>query len=568
MLRGIPVSEGIGIGKVFVVGVQDISFEHRTVEDTEVEKKRFHDAVEEFCRRNSRLAEKMTGKVDNNEIDIIKGHEIMLRDPFLISQTEEKIDGGMCAEAACSEVMDMFISMFSAADDELTRQRAADIEDIRSRVLKILAGADEVDLSDIPADSIVVMEELTPSVTAELDRGNVNGIITEKGGITSHSAILARAMEIPAVLSVENALSALRDGSEVIVDGNEGTVTADPDQEELEIWRDRQKNFREEQQMLENYKDRESLTADGVKKEVFCNIGSIRDAVTALEKHGEGIGLFRTEFIFMECDSAPDEETQFEIYRKAAELFGDRGVIIRTLDAGGDKGIEYLGMAHEDNPFLGFRAIRYCLAHEDIFRTQLRAILRASAFGSIRIMIPLVTEVAEIRRVRTLTEDIKKELRSEGVAFDEKIKIGAMIETPAACMTADILADECDFFSIGTNDLTQYTMAADRGNRQVGYLNDVFEPAVLRAISYIIKCAGDAGIPVGMCGEAAADPRLTPLLISFGLDEFSVSPSSVLRTRYNISLWTGEKADKVTAEVMGMTSADDIKAYLTSLQSR
>ena len=435
-------------------------------------------------------------------------------------------------------------------------------------MLKILAGVEDVDFSDIPADSIVVMEELTPSVTAELDRNNVNGIITEKGGITSHSAILARAMEIPAVLSVENALSVLRDGVEVIVDGNEGTVTADPDQDELEIWRDRQKNFREEQKMLENYKDRESLTADGVKKEVFCNIGSIRDAVTALEKHGEGIGLFRTEFIFMECDSAPDEETQFEIYRKAAELFGDRGVIIRTLDAGGDKGIDYLGMAHEDNPFLGFRAIRYCLAHEDIFRTQLIAILRASAFGRIRIMIPLVTEVAEMRRVRALTEDIKKELRSEGKAFDEDIKIGAMIETPAACMTADILAGECDFFSIGTNDLTQYTMAADRGNRQVGYLNDVFEPAVLRAIRYIIKCAGDAGIPVGMCGEAAADPRLTPLLVSFGLDEFSVTPSSVLRTRYNISLWTGEKADKVTAEVMDMASADDIKAYLTSLQSR
>lgn len=568
MLRGIPVSEGIGIGKVFIVGGQDVSYEHRTVEDTEEEKKRFHDAVEEFCRRNSRLAEKMTGKVDPGEIDIIRGHEIMLRDPFLISQTEDKIDGGMCAEAACSEVMDMFISMFGAADDELTRQRAADIEDIRTRVLKILAGVEEVDLSDIPADSIVVMEELTPSVTAELDRNNVNGIITEKGGITSHSAILARAMEIPAVLSVENALSVLRDGTEVIVDGNEGTVTADPDQDELEMWRDRQKSFREEQKMLENYKDRESLTADGIKKEVFCNIGSIRDAVTALEKHGEGIGLFRTEFIFMECDSAPDEDTQFEIYRKAAELFGDRGVIIRTLDAGGDKGIDYLGMKHEDNPFLGFRAIRYCLAHEDIFRIQLRAILRASAYGSIRIMIPLVTEIAEMRRVRALTEDIKQELRSEGKAFDENIKLGAMIETPAACLTADILADECDFFSIGTNDLTQYTMAADRGNRQVGYLNDVFEPAVLRAIRYIIKCAGDAGIPVGMCGEAAADPRLTPLLISFGLDEFSVSPSSVLRTRYNISLWTGEKADKVTAEVMDMASADDIKAYLTSLQSR
>ncbi len=568
MLRGIPVSEGIGIGKVFIIGDQEVSYEDHIVEDAGAEKKRFHDAVDEFCRRNSLLAEKMTGKVDDKEIDIIKGHEIMLRDPFLISQTEEKIDGGMCAEAACSEVMDMFISMFSAADDELTKQRAADIEDIRTRVLRILAGVEEVDLSEIPADSIVVMDELTPSITAELDRNNVNGIITEKGGMTSHSAILARAMEIPAVLSVENALSVLKEGSEVIVDGSEGTVTAEPDQEELQLWHDRQKSFREEQKMLENYKDRESLTADGIRKEVFCNIGSIRDAVTAVQKHGEGIGLFRTEFIFMERDSAPDEDTQFEIYRKAAELFGDRGVIIRTLDAGGDKGIGYLGMAREDNPFLGFRAIRYCLAHEDVFRTQLRAILRASAFGSIRIMIPLVTEVAEMRSVRALTEDIKNELRSEGKAFDEDIKIGAMIETPAACMTADMLAGECDFFSIGTNDLTQYTMAADRGNKQVGYLNDVFEPAVLRAVRYIIKCAGDAGIPVGMCGEAAADPRLTPLLISFGLDEFSVSPSSVLRTRYNISLWTRDKADKIAAAVMDMTSADEIKAYLTSSQNR
>lgn len=567
MLRGIPVSEGIGIGKVYVVRNQEISYENKKAEDSSTEKLRFHNAVDEFSRKNTALAEKMENRVDPDEIEIIKGHEIMLRDPFLISQTEEKIESGMCAEAACAEVMDMFISMFGSADDEVTRQRAADVADIKNRLLKILLGITGMDLSELPAGSVIVAEELTPSMTAEINRENVNGIITEKGGLTSHSAILARAMEIPAVLNAEHALTELRNGMNVVVDGNEGIISADPDEAAMKKWLERKAQFDEELEILERYKEKKSFTADGIKKEVFCNVGSVRDAVAAYEKYGEGIGLFRTEFIFMETSSAPDEETQFEIYRKAAELFKDGGVIIRTLDAGGDKGIGYLGMKQEDNPFLGFRAIRYCLSNEEIFRTQLRAVLRASAYGKVSIMIPLVTGVKEMRRVKEIIDDVKCQLRNENTDFDENIAVGAMIETPSACITADLLARECDFFSIGTNDLTQYTMAADRGNPQVAYLNNIFEPAVLRSVEHIIKCAGEAGIPVGMCGEAAADPKLVPLLISFGLDEFSVSPASVLRTRYNISRWTKEEADAAAEKAMSMDTAAEIEEYLVKIMA-
>ena len=456
----------------------------------------------------------------------------------------------------------MFRGMFLAADDELTRQRATDVNDIKAGLLRILLGVKEQNLSDIPAESIIITEDLTPSMTAALDKNNVCGIVTENGGRTSHSAILARALELPAVLSVPDAVSVMENGMTVIVDGSEGIVIAEPDKEAQQFYIEKQAAFAAEKILLADYFNKPTVTADGQKKEVYCNIGNISDAVTASEKSGEGIGLFRTEFLFMESEHAPDEALQFETYKKAAQLFKDGSVIIRTLDVGGDKGIPYLGMHDEPNPFLGFRAVRYCLENIELFKTQLRAILRASAFGSIRIMVPLITSVSEIRQVRKLIEEIKCELEAEGTDFDRNIQVGAMIETPAASMIADILAKECDFFSIGTNDLTQYTMAADRGNSQVSYLNNVYEPSVLRSIRHIIGCAGKAGIPVGMCGEAAADPLMTPLLIAFGLDEFSVNPASVLKTRYNISRWTKADADRIAEKAMSFATADETEAYL------
>ncbi len=563
MLKGIAVSDGIGIGKAYVIKEEQLTYE-ATAEDASKELQRLHQAVDTFCRRTERLAESIAKSVKPKDAEIIRGHIQMLKDPYMISQMEEKIQSGASAEAACEEVLNQFIALFSGVDDELTRQRATDVADIKKRMLRILLGAEEKSLAEIPPESVLVTEDLTPSMTAEMKKEHVVGIVTEKGGKTSHSAILAKAMEIPAVLSAEGALNALKDGEPVIVDGSQGLVLPNPQPEEETRYRQQKRAYEKEKEILRGYIGRATVTADNETKEVFCNIGNVKDAITAAQKDGEGIGLFRTEFLFMDKPSAPSEEEQFEAYKKAAEIFNGKPVIIRTLDVGGDKGIPYLEMEKEENPFLGFRAVRYCLSHEELYETQLRAILRASAFGNLKIMVPLVTTAAEVRAVKEKVKKIAAELEKSGIEYDHGIQVGIMVETPAASLVADLLARESDFFSIGTNDLTQYTMAADRGNPQVAYLNKPYDPAVLRSIRHIIRCAKNAGIPVGMCGEAAADPLLIPLLLDFGLEEFSVSPTSVLATRYQISKWTKESAASVAKEVMNLETADAVERLLRS----
>ncbi len=563
MLKGIAVSDGIGIGKAYVIKEEQLIYE-ATAEDASKELQRLHQAVDTFCRRTEQLAESIAKSVKPKDAEIIRGHIQMLKDPYMISQMEEKIQSGASAEAACEEVLNQFIALFSGVDDELTRQRATDVADIKKRMLRILLGAEEKSLAEIPPESVLVTEDLTPSMTAEMKKEHVVGIVTEKGGKTSHSAILAKAMEIPAVLSAEGALNALKDGEPVIVDGSQGLVLPNPQPEEETRYRQQKQAYETEKEILRGYIGRATVTADNETKEVFCNIGNVKDAITAAQKDGEGIGLFRTEFLFMDKPSAPSEEEQFEAYKKAAEIFNGKPVIIRTLDVGGDKGIPYLEMEKEENPFLGFRAVRYCLSHEELYETQLRAILRASAFGNLKIMVPLVTTAAEVRAVKEKVKKIAAELEKSGIEYDHGIQVGIMVETPAASLVADLLARESDFFSIGTNDLTQYTMAADRGNPQVAYLNKPYDPAVLRSIRHIIRCAKNAGIPVGMCGEAAADPLLIPLLLDFGLEEFSVSPTSVLATRYQISKWTKESAASVAKEVMNLETADAVERLLRS----
>lgn len=563
MLKGIAVSDGIGIGKAYVIKEEQLTYE-ATAEDASKELQRLHQAVDTFCRRTEQLAESIAKSVKPKDAEIIRGHIQMLKDPYMISQMEEKIQSGASAEAACEEVLNQFIALFSGVDDELTRQRATDVADIKKRMLRILLGAEEKSLAEIPPESVLVTEDLTPSMTAEMKKEHVVGIVTEKGGKTSHSAILAKAMEIPAVLSAEGALNALKDGEPVIVDGSQGLVLPNPQPEAETRYRQQKQAYETEKEILRGYIGRATVTADNETKEVFCNIGNVKDAITAAQKDGEGIGLFRTEFLFMDKPSAPSEEEQFEAYKKAAEIFNGKPVIIRTLDVGGDKGIPYLEMEKEENPFLGFRAVRYCLSHEELYETQLRAILRASAFGNLKIMVPLVTTAAEVRAVKEKVKKIAAELEKSGIEYDHGIQVGIMVETPAASLVADLLARESDFFSIGTNDLTQYTMAADRGNPQVAYLNKPYDPAVLRSIRHIIRCAKNAGIPVGMCGEAAADPLLIPLLLDFGLEEFSVSPTSVLATRYQISKWTKESAASVAKEVMNLETADAVERLLRS----
>ena len=554
MLKGIAASEGIGIGKVIVIRDQDVTYEQKTVANPEEEVKRLHDAVDEFMVKTERLAEDMEKSVNPKEAQIIRGHMEMLEDPFMVSQMDDMIkDEGMCAEAAAETVLNMFKAMFEGVEDELIQQRATDIEDIKSRLLKILLGIAEADLKTLPPETVLVVGDLTPSMTAELNKDNVAAIVTESGGMTSHSAILSRALEIPAVLSVLNATATLRDGATVIVDGSNGVVINDPTVDEAEEYKKKQAEYFAEKERLRAYIGKESLTADGIKKDVFCNIGNPKDGIKAKEKDGEGVGLFRTEFLFMDRDSVPNEEEQYEAYKKVCDTLANKTVIIRTLDVGGDKEIPYMNLPKEENPFLGYRAVRYCLQNKDQFSLQLRALIRANAdtSGNLWIMVPMITTVSEFKEVKAFVEELAAEL-------DMPVpKVGTMVETPAAFMIADKLAKYCDFFSIGTNDLTQYIMAADRGNSKVAYLYNTYDPAVLRAIRQIIETGVEGGIPVGMCGEAAADPLLIPLLISFGLTEFSVSPTSVLKTRAEIARWSKAEADHIAETVMALETAEE-----------
>ena len=562
MYKGIGASAGIGIGNIVIIKEQSLEYTARTVTDVEAEITRINGAIDTFSAKTQAMAEDIKQRLGEKEAEILEGQLLMVMDPSLTSEMENLIKAGQCAESALETVCDMFIQVFSMAEDELTRQRATDIHDIKTRVLKILLGIEEVDISAVPAGTVLVARDLTPSMTAGINKDNVVGILTEVGGKTSHSAILARALEIPAVLSIEGIVSKVENGQMVILDGSTGDVFLNPSEEEVATYSAKRDAYLEEKKALGKFIGQATMTADGKKVELVANIGTPEEATKVVECDGEGVGLFRTEFLFMDRTSIPTEEEQFEAYKKAAIILRGKPVIIRTLDVGGDKEIPYLGLEKEENPFLGYRAVRFCLDREEIYRPQLRALLRASAFGEIRIMVPLVTCVDELTSVKALVKEIMAELDKEGIAYNKEIQIGVMIETPAASLIADLLAKEASFFSIGTNDLTQYTMAVDRGNAKVAYLYSAYNPAVLRSIKRVIECGKAEGIMVGMCGEAASDPMLIPLLISFGLDEFSVSATSVLATRKTISQYTKEEADKIAEGAMKLTTEKEVAEYL------
>lgn len=562
MNKGIAGSAGYGVGKVVIISDAKPEYENRTITDTDAEIKRYDDAVAAFTEKTHAMAEAMKESVGEHNAEILEGHILLLTDPGMDEITKGAIMSGTCAEAAFESTCDMFAGMFQMADDELTRQRATDIGDIKVRMLKILTGTPDVNISEVPAGTILVAEDLTPSMTAGIVKENVAGIITAVGGKTSHSAILARALEIPAVLSVDGIVDKVSDGMTAVVDGCDGICILDPSQEEIDEYQAKREKYLSDKALLEVYRGKDTVTADGVKVHLYGNIGNPEDAKQVAACDGEGVGLFRTEFLFMGASELPSEEEQFQAYKAAAETMEGREVIIRTLDVGGDKDIPYLGLEKEDNPFLGFRAVRYCLQNKDSYRVQLRALLRASAFGDIKIMVPLVTCVDEIRSVKALVKELMVELDAENVAYNKDIQVGAMIETPAASLIADLLAKEADFFSIGTNDLTQYTMAVDRGNAKVAYLYSSYNPAVLRSMKNIIEAANAAGIMVGMCGEAAADPLLIPLLISFGLGEFSVSATSVLATRGTIAKWSKAEADELAAKALSLATETEVAELL------
>ncbi len=565
MFNGTAASDGIGIGTVMIIEENSLDYTPTTVTDTDAESQRFRDAVEVFCKSTTAQAESVRKSTGDKEAEILEGHIQIIKDPYLSGEIEKLIADGMCAESALEQMCDLFITMFSAADDELTNQRAADVKDIKSGVLSILLGVQSVKIGDAPKGTVLVAHELTPSMTADIVKENIVGIITETGGKTSHSAILARALEIPAVLSVENASEKFKNGEQVIVDGSDGIVISNPDDEKIKSYSQKREAFLIERRELENYRGKATISESGEKYELFCNIGNPEDAVKAIDADGEGVGLFRTEFLFMDKDAVPTEDEQFDAYKKAALILKNKPLIIRTLDIGGDKALPYLGLKKEENPFMGFRAIRYCLKNEELFTSQIRAILRASKFGDIRIMFPLITTIDEFRAGKQLVEKAKLELKASDIAFDENIKIGVMMETSSAAVIADLLAQEADFFSIGTNDLTGYTMACDRGNSDVSYLYSALQPSVLRLIKNIIECGVKNKIPVGMCGEAAANPMMIPLLISFGLTEFSVSAPSVLRVRKTISGWNKQKADEIAAKAMSFATEKEVTDYLSTV---
>ena len=564
MYRGTGASPGIGIGKVWVIKEEEPVIRRDKAEDSGAEAERFRDGLKKTFAQTEALAEDLAAKAGKKEAEIMRGHLMLLMDPVLTGEIENVITGeGVCSEYAVETVCNKYAAVFASMDDELMRQRAVDMKDIKNRIQQTLQGINPADMASLPQDSVIVARDLTPSMTAGINPANVAGIVTELGGRTSHSAILARALEIPAVVAVSGILDGAEDGDDIVLDGDTGIVTVNPSGREMGEYKEKRQKFLEEKKKLESYIGRPTVTKDGVSVKLAANIGKPEDTGKVLSCDGEGVGLFRTEFLFMDRTSMPAEEEQFEAYKKAASDLGGKPVIIRTLDIGGDKEIPYMGLAKDENPFLGYRAIRLCLDRkEDIYRPQLRALLRASAFGNIKIMIPMVTCVDEIREAKALIEEIKKELDGENIPYNKEIQVGIMMETAAASLMADVFAGEADFFSIGTNDLTQYTMSVDRGNDKVAYLYSAFNPAVLRSIRYIIACGREAGIMVEMCGEAASDPMMIPLLLAFGLNEFSMSASSILRSRKIITGYNTKELQAVADKAMSFVTAKEVEDYM------
>lgn len=564
MFKGTNASAGIGIGSVVIVEETKLVIEQRSIANVAAEVDRFKAALDQTMKDTEAMAADLAERVGEKEAEIMQGHMMLLMDPSLTGEIENQIKGeSMNAEMAVENVCNMYAEMFASMDNEMFQQRATDMKDIKVRMQKVLLGVESVDVASLPSGTVLVAKDLTPSMTAGINPQKIVGIVTELGGKTSHSAILARAMEIPAVVAVADFLKEAKNGDTVIVDGSEGVVYLSPEDKVLNEYTDKRDKYLKERKELEQYIGKESITKDGVKVEIVANIGKPADVEKVLQYDGEGVGLFRTEFLFMDRDSMPTEDEQYEAYKSVAESLKGKPVIIRTLDIGGDKEIPYMGIAKDENPFLGYRAIRLCLDRkDDIYKPQLRALLRASAYGDIRIMIPMVTCIDEIREAKHLIEEMKMELDRQNIPYNKDIKVGIMVETAAASLMADVFAKEVDFFSIGTNDLTQYTMSCDRGNEQISYLYSTFNPAVLRSIKRIISCANEAGIMVGMCGEAASDPLMIPLLLSFGLNEFSMSASAILQSRKIIC--NSSKADLKAVEdkAMSFVTAKEVEEYM------
>ena len=539
-LQGIAASDGIAIAKVYTLTEPDLTVTKVTVEDSEKEVSRLDDALAASIKDVELIKETALKNLGEEEAQVFDAHLMVLSDPELIGQVKDSITSNKVnAESALKEVTDMFISIFAGMEDNpYMQERAADIRDVSKRVLAHLLGVKIPSPATIKDEVIIVAADLTPSDTAQLNRQYVKAFVTDIGGRTSHSAIMARSLEIPAIVGTKEVTSTAKDGDIIIVDGLTGDVFLNPSEEVIAEYRAKAEAFAAQQAEWEKLKDSKTYTKDGHQVELAANIGTPKDLEGVVNNGAEGVGLYRTEFLYMDSHDMPTEEDQFEAYKAVLEGMNGKPVVVRTMDIGGDKELPYLPLPHEMNPFLGYRAIRISLNEPEMFRTQLRALLRASVYGKLRIMFPMIATLNDFRGAKALLEEEKAKLVAEGVAVSDDIQVGIMIEIPAAAVLAHQFAKEVDFFSIGTNDLIQYTMAADRMNERVSYLYQPYNPSILTLIKHVIDSAHKEGKWAGMCGEMAGDQTAVPLLVGLGLDEFSMSASSVLKTRSLISKLT------------------------------
>ena len=559
MLKGKGVSNGVGFGNIAILKNEDRVIEKKIVENPENEMKRFKEALEEVTKETQEIANSITG----TEKEIMDAYLMIMQDPSLTMETENAINNlNYSAEYAVEIGFNSIIQVFKNMDDEYMATRATDIADIKNRILAQLLNEETINTSKLPPNTILVAKELTTSDTAKLNFNHVTGIITEIGGTNSHSSIMARTHAIPAITRVEDATKIFRNGDYVAIDGMLGEIYLNPTEEEKQKLLKIQSQILKENEELEKYKGTETKTKDGYKVELVANIGTPADVELVLKNTAEGIGLLRSEFLYMDSDSMPTEEEQFLAYKEVAEKMNGKNVIIRTLDVGGDKELKYLELEKEANPFLGYRAIRLCLDNIALFKTQLRAILRASNYGNLLIMFPMISSIEELREAKKILEECKKELDTENIPYKKDIKVGIMIEIPSAALIAYGLAQECDFFSIGTNDLIQYTVAVERGNEKISKLYTKYHPAVIKLIKDSIQGAHDAGIFCGMCGEAAGDELLIPLLIGLGLDEFSMNSNKILKARKIISQLEKSKCEKLVEKVLRLNSANEVEKKL------
>ncbi|MEL0538442.1 phosphoenolpyruvate--protein phosphotransferase [Staphylococcus debuckii] len=562
-IKGIAASDGVAIAKAYLLVEPDLSFDNEPVTDTDAEVAKFNGALNKSKVELTKIKENAEKQLGADKAAIFEAHLLVLDDPELIQPIEDKIKNeNVNAAQALTDISNQFITIFESMDNEYMAERAADIRDVSKRVLAHILGVDLPNPSIIDESVVIIGNDLTPSDTAQLNKQYVQGFVTNIGGRTSHSAIMSRSLEIPAVVGTKSITEEVEAGDTIIVDGMTGDVLINPSDEVIAEYQEKRDNFFKDKKELQKLRDAESVTADGHHVELAANIGTPNDLPGVIENGAEGIGLYRTEFLYMGRDQMPTEEEQFEAYKTVLESMEGKRVVVRTLDIGGDKELPYLDLPEEMNPFLGYRAIRLCLAQPEIFRPQLRALLRASVFGKLNIMFPMVATLQEFRDAKALLEEERANLKNEGYEVADDIELGIMVEIPSTAALADVFAKEVDFFSIGTNDLIQYTMAADRMSERVSYLYQPYNPAILRLVKQVIEASHAEGKWTGMCGEMAGDQTAVPLLLGFGLDEFSMSATSILKTRRLIRKLNESDMKELGEKAIQCATQDEVVALV------